>query len=221
MSTNFLTRSRHKSIYYFRRRIPLDLKQHFSNDLLLKSLHTSNKKIAVILARNLASQTDDLFEKIRQMNKNTTGDFMAGFILKLNLDKDKQPVSIDVDAQPHEAEAVSAILASVMSSDATNKVTALQGSYQQPFKDFQSSIEEYLQKAELKASTIANYKSKLQFAKEYYGENFNVLSVTQIKIVEFSEHVKSHIENVTTQGQYIQIVLKFFNWHGIRNVNRH
>jgi len=64
MSTNFLTQSRHRSTYYFRRRIPTDLKHHFKNDLIVKSLNTTSKKSAVILARNLASQTDNLFRQI-------------------------------------------------------------------------------------------------------------------------------------------------------------
>lgn len=218
MSTNFLTRSRHNSIYYFRRRIPIDLRQHFRNNLLLKSLNTSSKKLAIILARNLACQADELFEKVREM-KSKNGDFLAGFILKVNLDKDKRPVSIDIDAQPHEADAVTAILASVMNPHSTlqDNISSSQPLPLISSKSFQDFIDEYLQKAGLKPNTIASYKSKFQFAKTYFGENFDVLEVNQLGIVNFSDHVKTQIPNSTTQSLYIQIVVTFINWHRARN----
>jgi hypothetical protein len=103
MSTNFLTRSRHKSIYYFRRRIPIDINHNFENDLLLKSLNTANKTLAVILARSLASPTDNLFGKIRAMNKKTNDNFLASYVLKVDLNDKNQLTNMSIDAEPHES----------------------------------------------------------------------------------------------------------------------
>jgi integrase len=222
MSANFLTRSRHGTIYYFRRRIPIDLKPHIRNDLLLKSLNTTSKKIAVMLARNLASQSDNLFEHIRAMSKKTTDNFLATYTLEIDLDEYRRPTKIRVDAEPHETEAVrAAIDPMINSSNAQNNSlqpsTHINDLATDTKKDFQTFIDEYLKEADLKGTSKANYKSKLEFAKKYFGNNYYLLNVNQPSIVNFSTYVKSVIANPTTQGHYIQIVVSFINWHFLRH----
>lgn len=177
--------------------------------------------MAVILARNLASQTDNLFEEIRVMNK-TTGTPLASLILKVDLNAKKEPISFSLDAQPHETEAAQALISTLLSANsapqnASIALTAQIPPLPKPSKNFQDLIDEYFVKATTKASTKANYKSKLQFAKKYFGDNFDLLNANQIDIVNFSEHVKSQIKNRTTQGLYIQIVVTFANWHRRRH----
>lgn len=220
MSTNFLTQSRHKSTYYFRRRIPTDIKHHFTNALIVKSLNTSNKKIAVILARNLASQTDNLFRQIREIDMKS--DNYLGLTLQIDLDQNKQPTKILVDAQPHEEALANTLLSTVMNANSTlqNTIPAFTpktSTVQEPIIDFQTHINEYFAKAGLKPNTVVNYKSKLRFARNHFGDNSNLLKINQQDIVKFSEHVKSEIKNPTTQGLYIQVVVSFINWHRIRN----
>ncbi len=217
MSTNFLTRSRHKSNYYFRRRIPIDLKKHFATDIFLKSLHTTSKKIAVILARSLASQTDHLFEKIRKMNKKSNENFLASYIFKVDLNEHNQPTNITIDAQPEETVAVQALINSILNTTNAQNITTSPNPTSAPTKLFQDFIDEYNDKSGLKPTTKANYKSKLQFAKEFFCDTFDLLNVKQMDIVRFSEHVKSHVKNPTTQGLYIQIIVTFFNWHLARH----
>jgi integrase len=221
MSTNFLTRSRHNSIYYFRRRIPKDISHIFKNNLLLKSLSTSSKRIAVVLARNLASQTDNLFEEIRIMNKKTGNNPLASLILNVDINSRGELTAFTVDAQPHEAEAAQKIITTLLTHNTTNNTTApLHAQLNAPISpamDFQGYIDEYLKKAGLKANTIANYKSKLEFAKKFFGAETNLLEITQLNFVQLAEHVKSQIKNTTTQSLYIQVVVSFINWHLIRN----
>ncbi len=220
MPTNFLIRSRHHSIYYFRRRVPTDISHNFKNNLLLRSLNTANKRIAVILARNLACQTDNLFEEIRRMNNKTGNNPMAGLILKVDFNANKEPISFTLDAQEHETEAAKALISTVLNVNniAANNTTLVDQSNAPvaSSKDFQTYIDEYLQKAGIKPNTKASYKSKFEFAKNYFGNSFNVLAIEQLGIVHFSEHVKSLMSNETTQGLYIQIVVTFINWHRAR-----
>lgn len=222
MPINFLTRSRHNSIYYFRRRIPIDISHSFKNNLILKSLNTVSKKNAVILARNLASQTDGLFEEIRTMNKKKSDSPLASYIFKVDLDANKKPIGITIKAENHETDKVQSLLDTVLNSNATVQNVNIPtkenaNSPSSSSKSFQDFIDEYNEKAGLKPSTIANFKSKLRFAMEYFGENSDILSVTQPGIVNLSEHVKVHIGNRTTQGLYIQIIVRFINWHRARN----
>lgn len=222
MSTNFLTQSRHRSIYYFRRRIPLDLQHNFSNVILIKSLNTACKKRAIILARSLASQADRIFEHIRCMKKNQNDDDLIeiSYGFELHFDEYKQPVLKVTDAQPGDTDSIAAIVTAALnaSNNQHNKSSGLSfGVPTAPSKCFQDYIEEYWAKAEIKPTSIANYKSKLEDARQFFGEHSNPLAINQVDIVEYSEHVKSRVKNSTTQGYYIQTVVSFINWHRIRH----
>jgi hypothetical protein len=69
MASNFLQRSRHGSVYYFRRRIPADLRARGLPRQIFRWLHTSDRRAAIILARALALQSDHLFDQVRSMAK--------------------------------------------------------------------------------------------------------------------------------------------------------
>lgn len=68
MARNFLTRSRHGTIYYFRLRVPDDLLTTVQQPFLIRSLGTSERSQAIILARAYAAQTDIAFTQLRTMS---------------------------------------------------------------------------------------------------------------------------------------------------------
>lgn len=68
MARNFLVRSRHGTVYYFRRRVPDDLRHAINRLYLIRSLGTSERSHAIILARAYAAQTDIAFVRIRSMS---------------------------------------------------------------------------------------------------------------------------------------------------------
>lgn len=83
----FLFRSRHNTVWYFRRRIPRDISNLFQHQLIYFSLKTSCRQQARILARSIASQTDQLFLLIRnelQMKRTHA----TGFIFELTVQPD-------------------------------------------------------------------------------------------------------------------------------------
>lgn len=222
MSTNFLTQSRHRSIFYFRRRIPLDIQHYFRNALLKKSLHTASKKQAIILARCLASQADRIFEHIRSMKKKQNDDDLIeiSYGFELHFDEYQQPVLKITDAQPEDTESITAVVTAALNASNNKQqdipreqLIGAPGSHQKPFQDY---IDLYLTKADLKPNTVANYKSKLKDARQFFGDNSNPLTINQVDIVNYSDHVKAKIKNATTQGLYIQVVVSFVNWHRIR-----
>ena len=73
MAAHFLQKSRHKSVYYFRRRIPDDLRLHTARRQIFRSLHTGDRREALIRARALAVEADCLFRELRAMAKNRSG----------------------------------------------------------------------------------------------------------------------------------------------------
>lgn len=67
MARNFLTRSRHGTVYYFRRRVPDDLRCAIGQPYLIRTLGTGERRHAIILARAYAAQLDIAFVLLRTM----------------------------------------------------------------------------------------------------------------------------------------------------------
>lgn len=67
MARDFLTTSRHGTTFYFRRRVPDDLRLIVGKPYLVKSLRTGHRREAIILARAYAAQTDIAFTQLRTM----------------------------------------------------------------------------------------------------------------------------------------------------------
>ena len=216
MATNFLTKSRHNSVYYFRRRVPDDLIILVGKPYLIKSLHTYEKRLAIIIARNLATQTDNFFINIRNMSKNSSKDgLIADFKLEINFNELGNPSKITVEAEAHEKEAVDSAIAAALGNSQPN-VKTKPSTY--PQRQLSVAIQEYYDKSQsLKPNTIANYKSKLNHACSFFGESTDILKLEQIDIVNYADYVGKSISNNTTRGLYIQIFTTFLNWHRIRH----
>ena len=96
---NFLKRSRHGTTFYFRRRVPDDLRQTVGKPYLTKSLETGERREAMMRARLLAAKTDILFSDLRAMPPKDR--VPADFGLKLDLNELGKPTAITVtDATP-------------------------------------------------------------------------------------------------------------------------
>ena len=63
MSSNFIQRSRHGTVFYFRRRVPKDLVSRIGRSHLVSSLHTEELAEARKRGRALAAATDELFNE--------------------------------------------------------------------------------------------------------------------------------------------------------------
>ncbi|HEY2883579.1 MAG TPA: DUF6538 domain-containing protein [Rhizomicrobium sp.] len=68
---DFIQRSKHGTVYHFRRRVPKDLTAYWARDQIVVSLRTESRDLAVRRARVLLLATDNLFSDLRQMPKPT------------------------------------------------------------------------------------------------------------------------------------------------------
>ncbi|WP_370661321.1 DUF6538 domain-containing protein [Massilia terrae] len=71
MAGNFLVRSRHGTVYYFCRRVPLHLQSIIGRKVLVQSLQTSDRRSAIIRSRAVAVHTDSIFQEIMARKKRT------------------------------------------------------------------------------------------------------------------------------------------------------
>ena len=65
MAGNFIERSRHGAVFYFRRRVPRDLRARLRRSFIYVTLRTEIRREALVRARAIAARTDQLFEGIR------------------------------------------------------------------------------------------------------------------------------------------------------------
>ncbi len=218
MAISFLSKSRHGSVFYFRRRVPDDLRRHIGKPYLVKSLHTYERRAAIILARSLAAHTDKIFIKLREMANRASGDELSvDFSLEIELNDLGRPAKITVQAEPHEQDAVNSALATAMSSIASATAAPPPTGISAPAgKPYVAAFAEYYEKSGLKPNSKATNRSKLNHAQAYFGESHDVLTIDQKQLVEYADHVRSTIKHETTQGLYIQTVSGFLNWHRIR-----
>lgn len=87
MAGSFLQTSRHGTVFYFRRRVPDDLRPRVGKPYLVKSLGTGVRRQAIIAARSLAVLTDDFFAYLRAMSdqKPNAQKFLQDFVNDPNL----------------------------------------------------------------------------------------------------------------------------------------
>jgi hypothetical protein len=62
MTAEFLTKSRHGTVYYFRRRVPTGAQATLGRNVLLRSLETADRRLAITRGRMLAAYTDAIFQ---------------------------------------------------------------------------------------------------------------------------------------------------------------
>src|SRR4051812_42947566 len=82
MAGNFIERSRHGRVFYFRRRVPGDLVDLLGKRHIYVTLQTHERRTALMRARELAVHTDSLFEEMRKApNKLPPGTDSLGRII--------------------------------------------------------------------------------------------------------------------------------------------
>ena len=114
MAQKFLTSSRHGSVFYFRRRVPDDLRQVIGRRYLVKTLNTSHRGAAVVLARAYAAKTDAIYQHLRSMKKANPESLQTDYVIKLEFDDLGAVKKLEVDAQPEESEAVASAIRAVL-----------------------------------------------------------------------------------------------------------
>src|SRR3954451_21798167 len=112
MAEAFLQKSRHRTVYYFRRKIPLDLRERLGLTQIYRSLHTCDRKLAAIRARALATRTDLLFMKLRKPKQEDL--LTIDYSIEIDFDEFRKPKRVlFTDVKPGEEQAVAAALNAV------------------------------------------------------------------------------------------------------------
>lgn len=215
MAGLFLTKSRHDSIYYFRRRVPEAAQRVVGRTMYVQSLATSDRRLAVIRSRALAARTDVIFQQIIMANRPKEDDgVILEYIMKIDFNELGMPSSIYVEAEPEEEQAVNSAIRTALENRGSHAGVAGRSNPQKPFSD---AIREYFEKTPIKPATKATYRSKLEHARKFFGDLKDVLTIDQADFVGYCDHVSATVPNMTSQGHYMTTVATFLNWYRLRS----
>lgn len=219
MTANFLQKSRHDSVFYFRRRVPADLFDSIRQRQIYKSLDTSDRREAIIRARALAAQTDRLFASLRAMPKPNT--IQTDYMVEIKLDLRGLPQAVRIEAEPGEHEAAQKALETAVAGLAALREPArlqdAQRARENPGPTLAEGVAEYMTKADIKPTTRAAYKTKLAYLVEYAGGPTPLFDIDQAGFVKLAETILAdNARHDKTKIGYITTIGAFLNWHRIR-----
>jgi hypothetical protein len=111
MAGNFIERSRHGTVFYFRRRVPRDLRERLQRSFIYVTLKTESRREALVRARAVAARTDELFEEMRAMSRDDDRPLQFDYTLRIDLDAltGKRKSIVFEDVKPGEGEEVARI----------------------------------------------------------------------------------------------------------------
>ena len=214
MVINFLMKSRRGTVFFSRRRVPKVCQGALGKSCLVRSLETADRKLAITRARTLAVHTDQIFERLAMAKKSnpnvSNDDIWFDYTMKISFSDEGRPTYIDIDTQPEEQEAVNSAIKAAMSSFAVpaSDIALIDNAI-----PFDTAFTEYYQHAQIKPQTKATYRSKLDHAKHFFGEDKDVLRIAQGGIFKYYSHILQTIGNSTSQGLYLSTVTSFLKWH--------
>jgi hypothetical protein len=214
MAGKFLMKSRHGTIYYFRRRVPEVARHAIGRQVFVQSLETSDRRLAVVRGRSLAAQTDSIFHRLAMATKSNDSDgFTFNYEMKLDFNELGIPTSLYVKAEPEEQEAVNSAIRAALERTGERVSKSSRQTSQKPFRE---AIPEYFSKSQTKAQTKATYRSKLDHAQKFFRDLKCVLTIDPADFVGYCDHVSATVPNITSQGHYMTTVATFLNWFRVR-----
>jgi hypothetical protein len=217
MAANFIQRSRHGSVYYFRRRIPDDLHELGLPRQIFRTLHTSDRAEAVLRVRQMAAECDRLFSRIRAMAKKKQYVDKWGATMELgNLGS-----LTFVDVKPDESADVQAVIVAAINAAKAGSPGAMPSPTETKSKPAPASkgrsiaaaLEVYWAESTLAPSSKQRYDSVLRHVEKYFGADTKLSAITQEVFANYSATIKANPEwEVATQNSYITIGGVFLQW---------
>lgn len=214
MPGHFLQKSRHSTVYYFRRRVPDDLYPLIGKRQIYKSLDTCDRREAIIRARALAVRTDQLFAEVRAM-PDSVRHSKTFYVLEVDLSDDGQPKKIRLEAEPGEdTEAAKQALNSVLRERPPVRERIQEHRPKQKAgSSLEQAAETYITRPDVKPSTRRSFRTKLNYLMTLVSKDRDVLSIDQTELAELSQQIlEDTSRSQTTQKDYITVIAGFLNW---------
>lgn len=216
MAAEFLQRSRHGTVFMFRRRIPLDLVPALGRTHFYRSLGTADLRTAGARARALATACDALFDHARHAIQAGHPAEVPSIACLAELDlSSTDRWTIETPKQPlmtvgEQKSAVHALQS--VTAPPKGRANAPAGPI------LGSSVEAYLAQIAVKPATLVRYRTILSRLLDHFGQQYALVRLNQDQFVEFADRINA-APNLATKTKQITITAAatFINWNAARN----
>lgn len=210
---DFLQRSRHGTVFMFRRRIPLDLVSAFGRAELYRSVGTADARLAAIRARFLAGACDLLFQRARQLVRSGQ---------PLGLSELRLLAEIELPSPDAWPTLPASIQAPNTPQAPTGEPPALPLPPARPANlaklPLKPAIDAYLSQISVKPATRTRYRTVLDRLVSHFGASCDLTALNQDKFVGFADRINADPALAIKSKQVtITAAATFINWHASRN----
>ena len=210
MAGNFIQRSRHGTVFYFRRRVPLDLRESFGKLQIYVSLRTEKRREATIRARSLAAVTDRLFDDLRKMPRRSNSSSRTDYSLVVQFDEEtgrRKSLTI-TDVKPGEGEEVAALVNRVSGEHAAPSIAT---------PTIAEATSEVMA-SDVKGRTKVEYERAFAHLAEFFGKDTRLGEIQQQAFAKFAAAVKSEASwSDKTKNTRIGNAARLFNFYAGTN----
>lgn len=216
MAGDYIQRSRHGTVFYFRRRVPLELQARLGRLQIYTSLHTEELSEAKRRARSVAVATDRLFTDLRYVHSADKDAHLitTEYDVEIELNALGQPRIKLSNVQPGE-EASSEDLARRMLGLAKPAVATPTPASTPTVSE---SIVEVLADPGIKASTVKEYKRAFDFFRDHVGGDMRLGDYSQERFATFADLVRDREGwAAKTKSFYITSATRLFTFYASRN----
>lgn len=220
----FLQKSRHQSVYYFRRKVPLDLRGRFAQSQLYQSLQTCERTSAVIRARRLAASTDNIFDALRKMTDEEFKNSPLGRLiaerrlvrpLKQRIEELEEQLldsHIAANKQVAELKADNVKTLQALLKDARSESATSEGAASTVTMTIREAADAMLSSGSLKPRSAKRYRSIFEDMGAFLGWTTQMHEVTPARFVQYADHINGSGRADATKRNYITIAGRLFNW---------
>jgi integrase len=207
MAGNFVERSRHGTVFYFRRRVPRDLLEVIGRRHIYVTLRTQDRRTALLRARVLAVHSDRVFEEIRLMPRDKTPKFVDTFY-GIHIDFHElsgKPKNVTfTDVKPEDTEAIAAL--------AEKFAPGIAGTPGKPTPTIREAIDDLVKSGEVGQRSLKEYMRTLEAFASHFGEGVQLGTISQERFAEWAEGIKANPKwSEKTKNGIITTVARLFN----------
>lgn len=194
--------------------MPEDVQHIVKKRQLYQSLTTSDRREAIIRARALASRTDMLFAKLREMAKKKNEALRVEMTLEIGEDELGLPrVRLQTDAHDTADDKEKAFVlvqefVEARQSASRQQVATIPG------KALSAAVAEFLADGVTKGKTFRTYRTALhQQAVPFFGADTAISSIDQERFAEFVKHVFADQTRAhSTKQGFVNAFTSMFSW---------
>jgi integrase len=215
MAGNFIQRSRHGTVFYFRRRVPVDLRPRIGRLHLYASLRTELLAEAKRRARALAAATDRLFTELRYMQGDDKDKLVqTDYGLTLDFDDLGQPRVNLTDLKPGDESSAEDLAKRLLGvAKPANLATDTPAT-----PTVAEAMEAVLADPGIKRSTAKEYRRAFVLFSEFVGSDTRLGDIRAERFSAFADHVRARPDwAAKTQSFFITTAQRLFSYYESRN----